>query len=82
MTKTPIILNGSINLPEIAGIIKEGRRNLGINQRELAKRAGLTSVTVHRAEYGSCTNILNLCLILRTIGFDLVVTESHQEPMP
>lgn len=59
--------------PYIAKMLTKKRRELGVGQRTIAKKARLSHSTVLKAENGKAVNSDNLLLILEALGLELVI---------
>lgn len=68
----------------IGGIVRERRKNLGLTQRELAARAGVSERLVVSLELGDAPGIRvdKLLLVLEALGLSLSVTDDEgiEEP--
>jgi transcriptional regulator with XRE-family HTH domain len=62
----------------VSGLLRQARRRSGLSQRELARRAGVSSGLVGRAESGDLTPALGTLLqLLAATGLHLVVVDAE-----
>ena len=61
-------------------IVKHVRLRSGMSQMELARKAGLTNVTICDWERGkTCPKVDSLLAVLRVTGFEMLIVERKQQ---
>jgi transcriptional regulator with XRE-family HTH domain len=64
-----------------AGTLRQARRAAGLNQGELAAKAGLSRMTVQKIEAGNIDpRISTLRVLLRALGLDVVLVPAELRP--
>jgi transcriptional regulator with XRE-family HTH domain len=70
-----------ISTRDLAAVARGRRRNLGLSQEELARRAGVSRQWLGMFERGKRTAELGLAIrLLDTLGLDLDVRERNETP--
>ena len=66
-----------------AHALREARRSLGLSQEELARRAGLSRLTVQKLEAGAIDpRVSTLVVLLRALELELVLgPTAYKEPV-
>ena len=65
---------------EIGGVIKERRKELGINQQTLADLAGVATNTIVAIERGEGNpQVTTLLAVLDTVGLQIDINKKHMD---
>lgn len=80
MAKKPGQSSGGYLPPEVGQQLLSARLRKGWTTRELAKRAGVSVSTAHKAEHGESVRPDKLAAIARTLGAEVVVGTTLRWP--
>lgn len=72
------IMTNTFTIEDFGKAVKERRLTMGLTQKQVANKAGVTYQTVLKLEQGGSMNMEKMTAILNALGMQLVITDGHE----